>query len=113
MRDRKVAPRGESRVRSRRRVAVEVVAASLLVTALAVVVGVAAALATDARWSYVFVITRWCFVGVLLATPLAHQALARYQPARGRLPFVLRTPLTALVLTAEGIAYDIASARLG
>ncbi|MCW2928444.1 MAG: hypothetical protein JWM86_2412 [Thermoleophilia bacterium] len=89
-----------------------VVGLSLAVTAAAALFALVAALAVDARWSYVFVMTRWIVVFVLLALPLAHQVAMR-RGARLPLPWALRTPATALVLTIEGIAYDIISANVG
>lgn len=88
-----------------------VVACSLLVTAAAALVALAVAQLAGTRWSLAFVIARWCFVAVLLATPLLHQLVVR-MGATWRMPWALRTPATALLLTCESIALDILSARL-
>ena len=80
-------------------------------TAGAAIVALVPALAFDVRWSLAFVYLRWGVVFALLALPLAHQLAAR----RGRtwqLPWALRTPATALLLTCEGIVWDIVSAQL-
>jgi hypothetical protein len=50
-------------------------------------------------------------VFALLALPLLHQA-ARRMGRTWDLPWALRTPATALLLTAEGIVWDIVSANL-
>lgn len=89
----------------------DVVACSLLVTAAAAVVATIVAVPIDARWSLVFVIARWLCVAALLVTPLVHQAAVRLG-ATWRMPWVLQTPATALLLTCESIALDILSARL-
>lgn len=88
-----------------------VVGLSIVVTIAAALFALVPALALDARWSYVFVMTRWIVVFVLLALPLVHQ-LAMRRGTDLALPWALRTPATALVLTVEGIAYDIISANL-
>lgn len=79
-------------------------------TTLAAVAALVAMLSVDARFSVVFVVLRWCIVAVLLATPLVHQLTSRM--IGWRLPWALTTPLTALVLTTESIAFDIISAQL-
>jgi hypothetical protein len=89
-----------------------VVAFSLSVTAAAALVALAVSRTSGARFLLAFVILRWCLVGVLLATPLVHQVSIRFG-ARWRLPWALRTPATALLLTCESILFDIASAHLG
>jgi hypothetical protein len=89
----------------------DVVLLSLGVTALAALAALVPALAFGVRWSLAFVYIRWCVVFVLLALPLLHQLLVRLGVA-WQLPWGLRTPATALLLTAEGIAYDIISAQL-
>lgn len=89
----------------------DVVACSLLVTAAAAIVASVVAIPVDARWSIVFIIARWLCVAALLATPLVHQVAVRLG-ASWRMPWVLQTPATALVLTCESIALDILSARL-
>lgn len=89
----------------------EVVLLSLLVTAVAALVALAPAVAVDMRWSLAFVYVRWYLVFALLVAPLLHRAALR----RGwswRLPWGLRTPATALLLTCEGIVWDIVSAHL-
>jgi hypothetical protein len=98
--------------RSRRRAALEVVAVSLAVTAAAAVVASLAAPLLATRFSLAFVVLRWVIVGVFLVTPLLHQLALQRGSAR-RLPFALRTPATALVLTVESIVFDVLSARLG
>ncbi|MCW2925708.1 MAG: hypothetical protein JWM98_3112 [Thermoleophilia bacterium] len=99
---------GRSRARSVR----DVVACSLLVTASAAVVALVAAVGFDVRWSLGFVVARWIFVAVLLATPLLHQLAVR-AGIGWPMPWVLSTPATAVLLTVESIAFDIASAQLG
>ena len=93
-----------SRVRS-------VVLLSLLVTGAAAVVAVVPALISDVRWSWAFVMIRWCVVFVLLALPLVQQ-VARRRGSSWELPWGLRTPATGLLLTVEGIVWDIVSAQL-
>lgn len=90
----------------------DIVVCSMLVTLAAALVAAAAPLAFDVRWSFGFVIARWIFVAALLTTPLLHQLAVRFGVGR-RMPWVLRTPATALLLTVESIAFDILSARLG
>ena len=85
---------------------------SLLVTTTAALVALVLMIVADARWSLAFVITRWIFVAALLVTPLIHQLTSRLG-ATWRMPWVLQTPATALLLTIESIALDILSARLG
>lgn len=88
-----------------------VVLLSVLVTAGAAIIALVPATAFDVRWSLAFVYVRWGVVFALLALPLAHQVAAR----RGHawlLPWALRTPATALLLTIEGIAWDIVSAQV-
>lgn len=84
---------------------------SIAVTAAAAVFAYVLQLVADTDWSYVFVITRWMVVFALLALPLAYQVAAKWG-TRLPLPWAIRTPATALVLTIEGIAYDIISAHL-
>lgn len=98
--------------RTRLRSVLEVVACSLLVTMLAAMVAIVAAVGADVRWSLAFVIARWMFVAALLVTPLVQQIAGR-MGASWRLPYALRTPATALLLTVESILFDIASAHLG
>ena len=104
------APAPAPPTRSRR--ALEVVACSLLVTASAAIIALIVSLVSDSQWSITFVIARWLFVAALLVTPLMHQVAIR-MGATWTMPYVLRTPATALLLTLESIAFDIASARLG
>lgn len=88
-----------------------VVLLSIAVTAVAALVAVVPALAFDVRWSLAFVYLRWGVVFALLTLPLAHQLAVR----RGRtweLAWGLRTPATGLLLTVEGIVWDIVSAQL-
>jgi FtsH-binding integral membrane protein len=90
-----------------------VVACSLLVTlAAALVATLVSAAAVDLRWSVAFVVARWLCVAALLVTPLVHQIVVRLGGS-WRMPWVLQTPATALVLTTESILLDILSARLG
>jgi hypothetical protein len=88
-----------------------VVLLSLVVTAGAALVAIVPAVLLDQRWSLTFVITRWLVVFALLALPLVHQA-ARRLGASWTLPWGLRTPATGLLLTLEGIAWDIVSAHV-
>ena len=84
---------------------------SLAVTAAAAAFALVLRAAIGSDWSYVFVITRWMVVFGLLALPLVHQAIVR----SGRtwdLPWSLRTPATGLLLTLEGIAWDIVAANV-
>lgn len=89
----------------------DVVLCSLLVTATAALVALVVHLGADVRWSLAFVVARWCFVAALLVTPLVHQAATRLG-ATWRMPWVLQTPATALLLTGESIAFDVVSAQL-
>lgn len=98
--------------RSAWRGARDVLVCSLAVTALAALTALAYALVADVRWSLAFVILRWLLVAALLVTPLAHQITVR-MGAAWRMPWALRTPATALLLTCESICFDIVSARLG
>jgi hypothetical protein len=88
-----------------------VVLLSLLVTIAAALFAIAPAGLLDVRWSVAFVVTRWLVVFALLALPLVHQVATRLGMAWS-LPWGLRTPATGLLLTLEGIAWDIASAHL-
>ncbi len=85
---------------------------SLLVTAAAALLSLfmRAVLGTD--WSYVFVISRWLVVFALLLLPLAHQVVVR-RGGSWNLPWSLRTPATGLLLTVEGIVWDIVAANAG
>lgn len=86
-------------------------ALSLVVTAAAAIFALALRLGIGSDWSYVFVITRWMVVFALLVLPLIHQGVTR----AGRswdLPWSLRTPATGLLLTIEGIAWDIVAANV-
>lgn len=90
-----------------------VIACSLLVTAAAALVAtLVSAAAPELRWSVAFVVARWLCVAALLVTPVVHQLVVRLGGS-WRMPWVLRTPATALLLTVESIALDILSARLG
>ena len=88
-----------------------VVLLSVVVTAAAALVATVPAAIFETRWSYAFVMTRWMVVFALLALPLLHQ-LARRRGSAWSLPWGLRTPATGLLLTVEGIAWDIVSAQL-
>ena len=90
----------------------DIVVFSLAVTATAACAALVVAGITDARWSLVFVILRWLLVAALLVTPLVHQVAVRFGLGF-TMPWALRTPATALVLTCESIAFDIVSANLG
>lgn len=90
----------------------EVVACSLLVTALAALAGLAVAAPTDVRWNYAFVIARWICIFTLILVAVANQVAERTGRS-WRAPWVLRTPATVLLLVCESIAFDIASAQLG
>lgn len=89
-----------------------IVACSLLVTLAAALVALIVAIALDVRWSLAFIVARWLFVAALLATPLLHQAAVRLGIG-WPMPWALRTPATALLLTIESIAFDILSSHLG
>ena len=88
-----------------------VVLLSVAVTAAAALFAIVPAALLDVHWSVAFVITRWLVVFALLALPLVHQAATRLGIGWS-LPWGLRTPATGLLLTLEGIAWDIASANL-
>ncbi len=94
-----------------RRGLLEVVGCSLLVTSAAAIVATFASMAGSFEWSVAFVIARWICVAILLVLPLLHQITMR-AGVSWRLPWVLQTPATALLLTAESIAFDIISAQL-
>lgn len=98
--------------RSRARGARDVLVCSLTVTTFAAAAALVASLASDVRWSLAFVVLRWLLVAALLTTPLLHQVAVRLGAA-WRMPWVLRTPATALLLTVELVAFDVLSARLG
>lgn len=98
------------RTRTRWQAVRDVLVFSLSVTTAAALVAGVVALASDTRFLLAFVILRWCLVAVLLATPLIHQASMRLG-ATWRLPWALRTPATALLLTCEFICFDIVSAQ--
>lgn len=79
---------------------------SLAVTAAAALFSLALRAIAGTDWSVVFVVSRWMVVFALLLLPLVHQLVVR----SGRtwdLPWSLRTPATGLLLTIEGIAWDI------
>lgn len=90
----------------------DVIACSLLVTTAAAIVATLVATPSDLQWSIAFVVARWTCVAVLLLTPLLHQVVVR-TGRTWRMPWVLQTPATAIVLTVESILLDILSARLG
>lgn len=83
---------------------------SLCVTAASGVVAWALWLLAESDFMLAFLYLRWGLVALLLATPLAWQLLGARMGVG--LPYALRTPLTALLLTCESIVVDIASARL-
>ncbi len=100
------------RPRTRSRRIGEVVACSMLVTALAALIGLAVAIPTDVRWNYAFVIARWICIFTLILVAVADQVSERSGRA-WRAPWVLRTPATVLLLMCESIGFDIVSAQLG
>lgn len=100
----------DHRARTLGRATRDVIACSLLVTAIAASLAVVAAVATDVRWSLAFVVLRWLLVAALLATPLVHQVAVRFG-ARWRMPWALQTPATAVLLTCESITFDIISSH--
>ncbi|MCW2956312.1 MAG: hypothetical protein JWO69_1181 [Thermoleophilia bacterium] len=87
----------------------ELLLVSLGITALAALVAWPLAQALDQRWALVFVYARWLFIFALLLTPVLQQVAGR-AGAAWRLPWALRTPATALLLTCESVAFDIISA---
>ena len=89
----------------------EVVACSLLVTALAALVGYAWHGAFGTRWALAFVIARWIFIAIILLLPFVQHGLTK-RGARRSIPWALRTPWTPLLLTVESVVIDIISARL-
>ena len=85
---------------------------SLLVTVAAALLALVLRAAIGTDWSYVFVVSRWLVVFALLLLPLAHQVVVR-RGGSWNLPWALRTPATGLLLTIEGVAWDILAANLG
>ncbi|MCB0878842.1 MAG: hypothetical protein KDC46_07665 [Thermoleophilia bacterium] len=83
---------------------------SLLVTAAAALFSLALKLTAGTDWSVVFVVSRWMVVFALLLLPLLHQLVVR-RGSTWNLPWSLRTPATGLLLTIEGIAWDIIAAH--
>ncbi|MCW2921365.1 MAG: hypothetical protein JWL76_1239 [Thermoleophilia bacterium] len=100
------------RPRTRARRIGEVVACSLVVTALAALVGLAVAISTDVRWNYAFVIARWICIFTLILVAVVNQVAERTGRS-WRAPWVLRTPATVLLLMCESIGFDIISAQFG
>lgn len=98
--------------RSFARGARDVLAFSVGATCFAAVIASAVASSSDVRWNVTFVVARWLFVAVLLATPVLHQVATRLGVTR-QLPWAMRTPATALLLTCESIVFDVLSAQLG
>lgn len=86
------------------------VGTSLAASALAAAATAAAWLLADVDFLMLFAILRWIVVALLLVTPLLQQLLQLRWDVR--LPYALRTPATALVLTVESICFDILSARI-
>lgn len=84
---------------------------SLVVTVAAALLSLASRAALGTDWSFVFVISRWMVVFALLLLPLAHQLVVR-RGGSWDLPWSLRTPATGLLLTLEGIAWDIVAANV-
>jgi hypothetical protein len=97
---------GRSRAAAFRTVALT----SIAVTATCAPVGALIALATGTRFMLAFVMLRWLVVLVLLVTPILYRTIFVRQG--WTLPYVMQTPLTALLLTIESIGVDILSARL-
>ena len=91
--------------------ATEVIACSLLVSALAAFAGLVVALASDVRWNYAFVVARWICIFTLILVAAAGQ-LAERRSWSWSTPWVLRTPATVLLLVVESIAFDIISANV-
>lgn len=87
-----------------------VVAFSLTVTAAAGVFATALHYLLDISFGLSFVYLRWGVVFTLVATPLLSRTVLE---RRGRtLPYVMRTPLTAVMLACESIVVDIIVAEL-
>ncbi|MBC7461474.1 MAG: hypothetical protein H7287_08935 [Thermoleophilia bacterium] len=97
---------------TRGRAVLEVVAFSLSTTVASAVLALGASLVSDVRWSIAFVVLRWLIVAALVATPLVHQVARRFNVG-WTMPYALRTPATAVLLTCESIAFDILSAHFG
>lgn len=89
----------------------EVIICSLVVTALAALLGYGWHLAFDTRWSLAFVIARWICIAIILLLPFVQMALTRRGSSRS-IPWALRTPWTPLLLTTESVLIDIISAQL-
>jgi hypothetical protein len=87
-----------------------VVGFSLAVTAASGVVAAVLHYAAGEKFLLAFVLLRWSVVAVLVASPLMHR-LVLVRLGLG-LPYVLRTPLTALLLTGESIVVDIICAHV-
>jgi hypothetical protein len=96
--------------RSRGRAARDVVVFSLSITAASALLALAVDAVSATRWSLAFVVLRWVIVAALLATPLVQQIAQRFG-ATWKLPYALRTPATAVLLTCESIVFDIVSAH--
>jgi hypothetical protein len=97
--------------RTAARGALEILVFSLAVTCLSALLALLVAQVSSAEFMVSFVIIRWLVVGALIASPLIYRACL-YFGLELRLPWAMRTPFTALVLTIESIGFDIASARL-
>lgn len=97
---------------SRRDAVRNVVLFSLSITAASALLALGVASVSATRWSLAFVVLRWIIVAALIATPLIHQVARRFG-AQWTMPYALRTPATALLLTCESIAFDILSAHFG
>lgn len=95
---------------TRRQELLSVLAFSLAVTAAGAVIAGAVDVVADVDFLLAFVLIRWTVVMVLLVAPIAHRLLLRWSSVR--LPYVMQTPLTALLLTVESICFDILSAQL-
>jgi len=98
--------------RSRGQAALAVLICSLAVTAGSGVIATTLWALSPLPFVLTFVYLRWAVVFTLLVTPLAHQALKRRPAFTFQLPYVMQTPLTALLLTFESIIVDIVGAHL-
>lgn len=91
-----------SRARAR-----DIVLFSLAATTTSGIIALALYLATGLGFIVPFIVLRWCVIALLVAAPI----VSRVFPAL-RIPAVLRTPITVLVLTCESIVVDIVGAQL-
>ncbi|MBC7643880.1 MAG: hypothetical protein H7123_02060 [Thermoleophilia bacterium] len=96
--------------RTRRHAAAAVLICSLAVTTGSGIIAATLWQLSPLPFMLTFVYLRWAVVFALLITPLAHQALKR-RGTTFQLPYVMQTPLTALLLTFESIIVDIIGAH--